>query len=123
MEETVYNQILEKIKKEGNDEQFEYGGYTCLIKRSGDIGHLCGYVSLDANHPCYEMDYNQIEEYYKFDLPSHGGLTYSGMYNGQKLIGFDCVHSGDISLELVKELNDNYSLDFGSEFESLLVGK
>lgn len=47
------------------------------------------------------MAYNDIEEHFYWELPAHGGLTFSGSLGGGRpyghWIGFDCAHSHDIS--------------------------
>lgn len=52
-----------------------------------------GYVQVPADHPWYGEHYNNIEP----RVDAHGGLTYSGSWNGngEWWIGFDCGHWGD----------------------------
>ena len=67
------------------------------------LGHLCGYVKVPKDHPCY----GKASEY---DAPidsiaCHGGITYAGFNHGAYpvpdtdengyWIGFDCAHCGD----------------------------
>lgn len=33
-------------------------GYTCVILRAMEIGHLCGYVGVMPNHPAHGLHYN-----------------------------------------------------------------
>lgn len=33
-------------------------GYSCEIKRVGELGHLCGYVDIEAGHPFFGMHYD-----------------------------------------------------------------
>lgn len=77
--------------------EFTLNGFTCVIRRPFDKGHLCGYVGLPEGHKSFGKDYKEIE------ADVHGGLTYSEFevqnYTGPELwwIGFDCHHSGDYS--------------------------
>lgn len=89
------------VLEEGNEKEFTYKGFNCLIKRvrPDSAGHLCGYVEIPSNHLLYDKDYDEIESEYNYDLPSHCGLTYSGSMLGDErfFIGFDCGHYGDVS--------------------------
>jgi hypothetical protein len=88
---------------------FEYVGIECMVKRiakqelyTKDInvfgGHLCGYVSIPSDHPCYYEEYNDI------NVDCHGGLTF-GECMDKHWIGFDCGHLGDYvpSIEHLKK--------------------
>lgn len=81
----------------------EYG-LPCLIVR-GPSGALCGYVGVPAPHPAHGKDSGDVE------VHVHGGLTYSsrcagvichvpeaGESDDAWWLGFDCNHSGDISI-------------------------
>lgn len=86
------------VDKEGNEKDFEYRGYKCHIRRVNPefSGHLSGYVEIPENHPIAKLDYDQIEKYYDYDLPAHGGLTFASEVENAYWIGFDCAHSGDL---------------------------
>jgi len=67
--------------------EFKVFGFECHAKRHDSMGHLCGYIQVDADHPWYGKDYDNV------DAEVHGGLTYctsSGWF------GFDCAHAGDL---------------------------
>ena len=77
-------------------------GLDCLIMRHNKVGHLCGYVGVEKDHPCYAQNYDKIE------ADVHGGLTYSQDNQHNKYIrhpesdekviwwiGFDCAHLDD----------------------------
>lgn len=74
-------------------------GYVCTIWRHPTLGHLCGYVGIPKDHPCYGMDYNDMSDL----VDVHGGLTYDGKDTdrGLKVFGFDAGHAGDFSPKLV----------------------
>jgi len=86
------------IENEGNEKDFEYKGFKCHIRRVNPeyTGHLCGYLEIPLNHPVYGMDYNEIEEFYDYGLPAHGGLTFASEVDNAYWIGFDCAHLGDV---------------------------
>lgn len=86
------------IIKEGDRKEFDYLGYKCLILRMDYSGHLCGYIEIPDNHKLDGMDYTSIEEKYDWEVPAHGGLTFSGKLRDEEgqWIGFDCAHSGDV---------------------------
>lgn len=72
--------------------QFTHSGLPCVVLRT-DLGHLCGYVGVPADHP-YATGMRSIS-----DLSVHGGVTWdkAGEENDLFWIGFDCGHSGDSS--------------------------
>ena len=74
----------------------EATGYGCMIKRSGMMMHLCGYVSVPNTPPFMSAGYND-DPFSNIEV--HGGLTFadSDVVNDRRLFGFDCGHGGDIS--------------------------
>ena len=64
------------------------------------IQHLCGYVHLKSDHPCYGIEYDDLD----FDV--HGGITFAKKIGDDWVIGFDCGHSFDI----VPERSETHSL-------------
>ncbi|MFI3605696.1 hypothetical protein [Vagococcus fluvialis] len=95
----IYPELKEIVEKEGNEKDFQYKGYECHIRRVGVpyMGHLCGYIEIPINHHLYLKDYDEIEKFYDYELPAHGGLTFSGNVDNSYWIGFDCNHSGDLA--------------------------
>lgn len=96
------NSLRDIIYQEGNFEEWidKETGYLCRILRPYNDGHLCGYVNVPDTHPMYNKDYSS--SFYDgpfYGIEVHGGLTYSGDMDvkGNWWIGFDCVHSGDLS--------------------------
>ncbi len=88
--------------------QWQHAGYACLIVRHPRLGHLCGYVGVDAAHPFYGRSYNDC------DVEVHGGLTYaakcqghichlpdSGMPDDVWWLGFYAAHLDDLSPAIV----------------------
>ena len=93
-------EFKELVEKEGNLKEFVYRGFNCKIIRVNPefSGHLCGYIEIPESHELHNMGYDEIEEKYNYELPAHGGLTFSGILkSGGYWIGFDCDHSGDLS--------------------------
>ena len=114
--------------------EFEHAGLKCLILRSPDWGHLCGYVGITEGHPWFEKECNQcligckgqrkeLGECLTWDCtweeehPSpqslievHGGLTFSGLGDGEWRpagywwFGFDCAHAGDLIPEMAEQM-------------------
>lgn len=66
--------------------EFRVFGFECHAKRHDSMGHLCGYIQVDADHPWYGKDYNNV------NADVHGGLTFSD----KGWFGFDCAHAGDL---------------------------
>jgi hypothetical protein len=86
--------------------QFQAHGYAGLIVRN-QMGALCGYVGVPADHPWFDKDYEDV------DADVHGGLTFAGRCREDDKefgichvpaagmpdlvwwLGFDCGHAGD----------------------------
>lgn len=88
-------EILKIIENEPNFLEWTYNTKSgqkinCRIVRHNDLKHLCGYVFLDESNDLYGKDYFDI------DVDVHGGLTFSGEFEGGWLIGFDCGHYEDL---------------------------
>jgi hypothetical protein len=99
--------------------QDEATGYPCLIVRNCS-GALCGYVGVGPDHPCYQMNYDDVG----FEV--HGGLTFSnkcqpgtedhaichkveeGESDDVWWLGFDCAHGGDRSPRYNYSDDDEY---------------
>lgn len=88
----------------------ESTGFVCLMARNPILGHWCGYVGLEPDHPWHGKDYD--------DVPAsvHGGVNYGescmvdvpeflsvchtpepGKPDDIWWIGFDFAHAGDWS--------------------------
>lgn len=92
---------------ESEHEEFRSpSGRPCLLHRN-NMGAWCGYVAVAPGHPWHGKEYDQINPYPEV----HGGLTYSARCQGPLChvpqpgesddvwwLGFDCIHSGDLSL-------------------------
>lgn len=87
------------LSEEGNHRAFQYKGYTCQIKRANIeySGHLCGYIEIPPSHDLYNMEYDDIESKYDYEIPAHGSLTFSGQIGNRFWIGIDCAHFGDMN--------------------------
>lgn len=99
-------EIKALIRKEGDYKAFEYRGFKCrILRNSGGLINLCGYVGLPEGHKWFGKGYDDI------DVDVHGGLTYARNYLHKQpetdlwWIGFDCAHLGDIAF-----LEGNYSI-------------
>lgn len=81
----------------------------CILHRN-NMGAWCGYVAVAPGHPWHGKDYGDVGP------EVHGGLTYSERCAGEIChvpqsgesddvwwLGFDCIHSGDLSLHDVAE--------------------
>ena len=70
-------------------------GLCCEIFRHPTLGHLCGYVNIEPNHPLNEIPYDCIN----FNV--HGGITFSDYLENSYIkkwkLGFDCAHWNDIT--------------------------
>ncbi len=88
-------------------------GLPCLAVRHPDLGHWCGYVGVDNEHPCFGKNWEDVP-----GIDIHGGLTFSdhcqpdseetgichipgeGQPDHVWWFGFDCAHYGDSSPQL-----------------------
>jgi hypothetical protein len=77
---------------EPDDLEWSSRGFPCEIRRNY-AGALCGYVAVPIGHPWHGRLYSEL------DVDVHGGLTHSGGANESDdwLVGFDCLHLGDIA--------------------------
>lgn len=91
--------LLRRVENEGDEKSFRYSGYKCYIRRQPIFRHLCGYIRLEESHPLHGMGYDEIEELFEWELPTHGGLTFAGHLVDKRgyWIGFDCAHSDDLT--------------------------
>lgn len=85
---------------------FSYKGYTAMIKRYEQYGHLCGCIKLDVT--------DSDDRYEIADMNAHGGVT----YNRGGWVGFDCNHYLDLNLSYhmrakEKGLEDIYPMIIG----------
>lgn len=71
--------------------KWEHAGTTCAI-RHGVFGVPCGYVRVPEGHPFHGRGYDEC------DVDAWGGLTYSGVLDGEDgwWLGFDMGHAGDL---------------------------
>lgn len=94
--------------EEADEYEFSFEGYECKVLRISSpeagtlsLGHLCGYVTIPANHPWFEKHYDEIE------CDVYGGLTYSGLEEDSTYqIGFDCSHSMDVTPGIERWLSE-----------------
>ena len=77
--------------------EFKVFGFECHAKRHDSMGHLCGYIQVDADHPWYGKDYDNV------NADVHGGLTFSD----KGWFGFDCAHVGDLVPRMNHLANDD----------------
>jgi hypothetical protein len=83
------------------ESDFMHNGLRCVVVFTS-MGHRCGYVGIDKEHPLFEKDYScgcaMLD-----DISVHGGITFSdGGYKSNYPIesdlwwfGFDCAHWQD----------------------------
>jgi len=104
-------------EREADRDNWEEDGLPCAIRRTDDIGHLCGYVGIPADHPVAGTPYTDLP------LRVHGGLTYSKPGDGDYLpeghwwVGFDCAHAGDITPATTSVCADRSAID--EEYRSM----
>jgi hypothetical protein len=86
--------------------EWQHEGLTCLILRHPQLGHLCGYVAIPAEHPWHGAEYDALG-----DVTVHGGLTYSqempdhgcdALDAATWWLGFDCAHAYDFAPYMAK---------------------
>ncbi|MEG0580440.1 MAG: hypothetical protein RR490_11035 [Niameybacter sp.] len=70
------------MEGEGNEVCYTYRGYLCEIRRTPDLGILCGYVHYKGFLP----------ERFVMNIECHGGITYFK----PGIVGFDCGHTFDL---------------------------
>lgn len=92
--------------------EFESDGFTCLLLRNSS---WCGYVAVPPGHPWHGKGYDDVrgvDDNGAATWPDvHGGLTYAEKCSGHIChvakpgepddvwwVGFDCNHSGDLSI-------------------------
>lgn len=91
---------------------FYHNNYKCVVVFSF-LGHRCGYVAVNPDHPLFGIHYNQDikvillgQEIKLLSLINvHGGITYSELSHHRNYpmpqfdkvwyFGFDCAHSLD----------------------------
>jgi hypothetical protein len=102
--------------EEPDEARWIYKNTLCKVMRHPQYGHLNGYICLPEKHPWIEKD-----RAWEIDSGVHGGITWLEKEDdGYFWVGFDCLHSGDISpgsvaLEkrmdfFIKELDKKYSV-------------
>ena len=94
------NDLLEKIKEEGDFYSWNYKGFDCYIKRNS-FKCWCGYVKIPKELPI-NFDFDSGDY---FPVDCHGGITFQSVEDDCYIIGFDCAHSGDLipSMNFIKK--------------------
>lgn len=76
----------------------ELNGFEYFIVSFGT--HPCCYIKIPEEHELFGLDYDKIYEL-DYDIPCHGGLTYSDdrLLDKEKgwYLGWDYAHLGDYS--------------------------
>lgn len=83
-----------KWDNEPNKEEFEAHGLKCFVNRVMGLGHLCGYVGVQSEHPLFGKEYNDLvkvdpsEFSKKIDMDRVGvlNLFYAGAKNNEETI-------------------------------------
>lgn len=96
----VREEIYMEVKRFVVEREFEHCRLKCVVVMR-DMGHRCGYVGVNKDHPLYGAFYDD-ETISNLDV--HGGITYSSDGSGQYPIesdlwwfGFDCAHYMDLN--------------------------
>ena len=71
-----------------------YRDYEFLITFT-ELGHRCGYVAINPNHPCYKKNLVMSSD---FDLSVHGGITFHAEDHGAKSILSNLVPMNGLDL-------------------------
>jgi len=69
----------------------------CLIVRTENLGHLCGYVGVPESNPHYEQDFDRPIN----NCDVHGGLTFAGFCDPSEDESIGLCHTGDVANEKV----------------------
>jgi hypothetical protein len=85
------NDLLKKIKEEGDFYSWNYKGFDCYIQRNS-FKCWCGYVKISKELPI-DFDFGSGDY---FPVDCHGGITFQSVEDDCYIIGFDCAHSGDL---------------------------
>jgi hypothetical protein len=94
--------------------EWNYKGFDCLLNRNMSVsGSWCGYTALPPGHRYHAVFYDEL------DIDVHGGLTFSGLSQGEIRhkskeggpddawwLGFDCSHAFDYSPLLAAIMNE-----------------
>ena len=108
---------------------FDSDGIPCILHR-GPLGAWCGYIAVPPGHPWHGKPYGEVRVVPTEDRDEwpdvHGGLTYSescagaichvpkpGESDDVWWLGFDCNHSGDLSLFDYAHRSDLTDFKFG----------
>ena len=97
------------------EKDFTHKGFKCLVIFHR-MGHRCGYVAVNKNHPLYGLGYDEDSV---IELNVHGGFTYAENHIpclgecDYWWFGFDCAHYGDVNdwdraIELFPEDTESY---------------
>jgi hypothetical protein len=103
--------LLEKIKEEGDFYSWNYKGFDCYIQRNS-FKCWCGYVKIPKELPI-NFDFDSGEY---FPVDCHGGVTFQSSEDDFHVIGFDCAHSGDlvpIWNSIIETVNGSGSIGVG----------
>lgn len=112
--------ILEKVKKEGNYEEFIYRNIPAVIIRNTSLLTLNGYFKITEDiEKILRKENPKIDLIDEYDLANnysmiHGGFTYLNTLKGKNglWLGFDTAHIGDIIPKYLIAYNFNpYSYD------------
>lgn len=89
-------------------------GYHCVISRTPEMLHLCGYVRVPRSHPLYGK-HTDCRKTWRVQV--HGGVTFadrlrkpSGAPMRGHWFGFDCAHYMDLTPGFLKMFPDNLEL-------------
>lgn len=63
----------------------------CRVWRHPVTLALCGYVQVPTDNPLHGVHYSNLDT-----IVVHGGLTFSGLIEGDYYLGFDCSHAWDL---------------------------
>ena len=91
-----FEYYYQDLIKNGNEKEFFYMNYKCLIRRNVSMGHLCGYVFIDKY-----IDVSKIKHI-------HGDIT----WGDHEKVGFDCAHLSTDFVPLINYSTKSVYKDF-----------
>jgi hypothetical protein len=101
--------IYTTMSREPSFRLFRYRGLLCLIRRTMMLGHLCGYVSVDKDHPLRGKDYHD-----KIVADDLRGIKFNHNYIGLFCTNGDELDAGIVPMDLF--INVHCGLTFARDY-------
>ena len=91
------------------EQDWEYKGLRCVVVMT-DIGHRCGYVGVDKDHPLYKVDYQSHCAF----LKSRWEEAKTGAIGGRGIIPLVCWDGETVSPEIVFDVHGGITYSRGA---------